>query len=100
MALTGQCATLAGTLEKPALFVSSWDIQHMVCTHSYLSSKLSAILFSGALAVDADLFHEGLIPQLLTSINCTGEEASLLECEGVPFDGVNCATSGVICQGK
>ena len=48
----------------------------------------------------ADLFNEGLVPQHFMEINCLGNETSLLECGNVPFNGINCPTSGVICQGN
>ncbi len=56
-------------------------------------------LLLGALAVDADVFREGIAPKILTSLNCSGNETNLLECDRVLFSGINCPTSGVICQG-
>ena len=53
----------------------------------------------GAIAIGADLFSEGSAPQLLTNVNCYGNESNLLECEAPPFTGINCPTSGAVCQG-
>lgn len=48
----------------------------------------------------ADLFSEGIASQHFMGINCSGNETSLLECGSIPFSGINCPTSGVICQGN
>ncbi len=53
--------------------------------------------------MNADIFSEGGTPRLVSMANCTGTEASLLDCMGVVTGtgtGFTCpATSGVICQG-
>ncbi len=55
---------------------------------------------SGAINVSADIFSEGETPRLVSMANCTGTEASLLDCGGVVSDtSLSCPTSGVICQG-
>jgi len=54
----------------------------------------------GALAVSADIFNEGDAPRLLTSMNCIGNESNLLGCDKIVFSGINCPTSGVVCQGR
>lgn len=55
--------------------------------------------FTGAIGIGADLFNEGLAPQVFTQMKCIGNETELLECERIPFTGINCPTSGVVCQG-
>ena len=59
-------------------------------------------LITGAINVNADIFTEGSTPRLVSMANCTGTEASLLDCTGVVTgsgNGFSCPTSGVICQG-
>ncbi len=59
-------------------------------------------LCTGAINVNADIFAEGETPRLVSMANCTGTEASLLDCMGVVTGsgtGFTCPTSGVICQG-
>ena len=56
----------------------------------------------GAVNVSADIFNEGSVPRLVSMANCTGSEASVLDCTGVVTatgSGFSCPTSGVICQG-
>ena len=53
--------------------------------------------------MSADIFNEGRIPSLVSMANCTGSEASILDCTGVVTttgSGFSCPTSGVVCQGK
>ena len=59
--------------------------------------------YTGAINVSADIFNEGRIPSLVSMANCTGSEASILDCTGVVTttgSGFSCPTSGVICQSK
>ena len=59
-------------------------------------------LCTGAINVNADIFSEGETPRLVSIANCTGTEASILDCKGVVTGsgtGFTCPTSGVICQG-
>ncbi len=60
------------------------------------------MLYTGAINLNADIFAEGETPRLVSMVNCTGIEASLLDCMGVVTGsgtGFTCPTSGVICQG-
>lgn len=61
---------------------------------------LFCVSFIGALAVGADIFHEGDNQRLFTFFNCAGNESNLLQCDKTVFNGINCPTSGVICQGR
>ena len=52
--------------------------------------------------MSADIFDEGVVPSLVSMVNCTGSETSILDCTGVVTttgSGFSCPTSGVICQG-
>ena len=55
----------------------------------------------GAISVSApDYFSEGLSSGRVNSINCTGTETKILECDHVTSDrGLRCDTAGVVCQG-
>ena len=50
--------------------------------------------------MNADPFGEGITPRLLTNVNCSGSESTLLDCGGTDFIGVTCPTAGVVCQGN
>ena len=54
----------------------------------------------GAVAVNADSFHEGAVDQLLFNVDCFGNESNLLNCSHSSFQGFICVTSGAVCQGK
>ena len=57
--------------------------------------------FPGAIAIAGGVFREENLPTLLGSVNCTGNEVSLLECQhNVETVCANTADSGVICQGE
>ena len=58
--------------------------------------------FTGAINVSApDYFNEGVSPGLLTSVNCSGSEESILECGHLSSSvGLFCNTAGVVCQGS
>ena len=58
-------------------------------------------LFIGAINVSAPAyFSEGVSPGLLTSVNCSGSEEKILDCEHVSSSrGLSCNTAGVVCQG-
>ena len=58
------------------------------------------IPFSGAIGITADPFGEGDAPRLVTNVNCSGSESTLLECGRTDFVGVTCPTAGVVCQGS
>ena len=49
--------------------------------------------------MNADPFGEGRTPRLLTSVNCSGSESTILNCGRTNFNGVTCPTAGVVCQG-
>ena len=55
----------------------------------------------GAIAVGSQLFGEETLPILITNINCSGTEQSLLNC--IHDAGSTCTTerddAGVVCQG-
>ena len=55
----------------------------------------------GAIAVRSQLFGEETLPMLITNINCSGTEQSLLNC--IHDTGSTCTTerddAGVVCQG-
>ena len=68
----------------------------------WLDESLLTMLL-GAINVSADIFNEGRVPSLVSMVNCTGSETSILDCTGVVTttgSGFSCPTSGVICQGK
>ena len=50
--------------------------------------------------MNADPFGEGRTPRLLTNVNCSGSESTLLDCGRTDFIGVTCPTAGVVCQGN
>ena len=50
--------------------------------------------------MNADPFGEGRTPRLLTSVNCSGSESTILNCGRTNFNGVTCPTAGVVCQGN
>ena len=50
--------------------------------------------------MNADPFGEGRTPRLLTNVNCSGSESTLLDCGRTNFSGVTCPTAGVVCQGN
>ena len=50
--------------------------------------------------MNADPFGEGDATRLLTNLNCSGSESTLLDCGRNEFIGVTCPTAGVVCQGS
>ena len=50
--------------------------------------------------MNADPFGEGDTTRLITNVNCSGSESSILECSRTKFVGVTCPTVGVVCQGN
>ena len=50
--------------------------------------------------MNADPFGEGSVSRLLTSVNCSGSESTLLDCGRTNFNGITCPTAGVVCQGN
>ena len=49
----------------------------------------------------ADVFDDGsMVRDVFMSVSCAGNESNLLDCRTEPFSGINCPSSGVICQGK
>lgn len=48
----------------------------------------------------ADPFGEGDATRLVTNVNCSGSESTLLDCGRIDFVGVTCPTAGVVCQGS
>ncbi len=70
------------------------------CHDNIFLTKLSFNPLAGALAISADIFSEGVSPRLLTAMNCIGNESNILDCDKSVFNGVNCPTAAVICQGK
>lgn len=59
-----------------------------------------ALITPGATGVNADPFGEGDATRLLTNVNCSGSESTLLDCGRNEFIGVTCPTAGVVCQGS
>ena len=59
------------------------------------------MLHIGAIGVNArDYFSEGHSSGRVNSINCTGTETEILECDHVTSDrGLGCDAAGVVCQG-
>ena len=56
-------------------------------------------MFTGAINVSAPAhFSEGVSPGLLTSVNCSGSEEKILDCEHIS-SLLFCDTAGVLCQG-
>ena len=62
--------------------------------------SLLHIPFLGAIGVTADPFGEGDATRLVTNVNCSGSESTLLDCDRTDFVGVTCPTVGVVCQGS
>ena len=66
----------------------------------------STFILTGAIAVQSgpDPFRENSLPTLLASINCTGTERSLLQCDStITNEGFTCGShrdAGVVCQGN
>ena len=54
----------------------------------------------GAISVNADPFGEGDATRLITRVNCSGSESTLLDCSSSDFVGASCPTAGVVCQGN
>ena len=50
--------------------------------------------------MNADPFGEGSVSRLLTNVNCSGSESTLLGCGRTDFNSVTCPTAGVVCQGN
>ena len=47
-----------------------------------------------------EYFSEGLSSGRLNSVNCSGAETEILECDHVSSDrGFSCDSAGVVCQG-
>ena len=62
---------------------------------------MSKFTFSGAVSLSAlDYFSEGVIPGLVSLVNCSGAEKEILECAHIEsLQGLSCDPAGVICQG-
>ena len=47
-----------------------------------------------------DYFSEGLGPNLVSNVNCSGTETEILDCAHITDTrGYTCDTAGVVCQG-
>ena len=66
---------------------------------SDMHDRFLCLLYAGAASVNADPFGEGDLNRLLDSVNCMGNESSIMDCETIVFSGKNCPTAGVVCQG-
>ena len=68
--------------------------------------NINALILTGAIAVQSgpDSFRENFLPTLVASINCTGTESTLLECDSTTTnEDSECGShrdAGVVCQGK
>ena len=63
-------------------------------------TSCDSIQLTGAIGVTADPFGEGDATRLVTNVNCSGSESTILDCGRTDFVGVTCQTVGVICQGN
>ena len=103
-----QYVMTTGTIRMPLLSVHNLDSLPMVYKE-YFTNNLIVILMEdvlsictiGAVSVSApDYFSEGQSPGRMTSVNCSGTESTILECDHVTsIIGLSCNTAGVICQG-
>lgn len=63
-------------------------------------------MLTGAIAVQSgpDSFRENFLPTLVASINCTGTESTLSQCDStIATEDFECGPhrdAGVVCQGK
>ena len=67
-----------------------------------VSMEIFYVLFhlTGAISLNADPFGEGDATRLLTNVECSSSESSLLDCGRTNFVGITCPTAGVVCQGS
>ena len=58
------------------------------------------LYLTGAIGVISDPFGEGDATRLLTNVECSSNESTLLDCGRTNFVGITCPTAGVVCQGN
>ena len=92
------CVMICGMKKRQAFSAGNLDSLNMVSVPWRFILILSSHLFTGALAISADIFNEGDSPKLLTSMNCLGNESHISQCGKSLFKGISCPTSGVVCQ--
>ena len=86
------------------VFILVWALHTMPLSHTYSSLLHIPLPTSpGAVALPGSAFSDGSLPLLLSSVNCSGSENSLLQCN-YSKDLTGCLRSidaaGVICQGN
>ena len=64
-------------------------------------NNIYCCFISGAVSVTAhEYFSEGLGPNLVSNVNCSGTETEILDCAHITDTrGYTCDTAGVVCQG-
>ena len=98
-----QCVMTIGTTKMPLWSADNWDSLLMVKLSSFEDIMSSGhYMIIGALSVeDGTLFHDSSRNVVLRSVNCTGKESKLLECDSelpVMYQETNLAS--VVCQGN
>ena len=100
-----QCVTVVGTILMLLSSVCNWDFKEQV--HHTKTTRYIIIIVhyhSDATALGGSYFGDGDGPYHLSSVSCSGEERTLLECSN-PFNiGYHTCTpgrdAGVRCDGK
>ena len=108
-----QCVTVAGMIRMQLLYACNWDFKEQVCVRMY--NNYSVIpgwkyyydaYCKDATAIPNSFFGDGAGPYHLSSLGCSGEERTLLDCSYTNQSIISTSRcrsgndAGVRCDGK
>ena len=101
-----QCATIIGMIKVQLLHADNLDTHNLVCVAInclFTPNIFCSHAITGALASDDFIQYQNNLIHL-SSVQCRGNEQSLLQCDVsyvMPEEVATCNTkTGVVCQGK